>query len=78
MFAPSTLPSTSPRSDSNLTRHAEDARSLKVDHLTKCYDGNTVVDDLTFVVPPGESPAFSGRTVRARRRRSSQRGDVLP
>lgn len=43
-----------------MTRPAKVGRPLKVDHLTKIYSGNTVVDDLTFVVPPGRVTGFLG------------------
>ena len=33
---------------------------LEVEHVTKRYGDNTVVDDLTFVVPPGRVTGFLG------------------
>jgi ABC-2 type transport system ATP-binding protein len=37
-----------------------DGYHVRVEHLTKIYDGNTVVDDLTFTVPPGRVTGFLG------------------
>ncbi len=34
--------------------------ALEVDHVTKRYGGRTVVDDLTFCVPPGRVTGFLG------------------
>ena len=34
--------------------------ALEVEHVTKRYGDNTVVDDLTFTVPPGRVTGFLG------------------
>lgn len=39
---------------------AESGYRLEVEHLTKRYGDNTVVDDLTFAVPPGRVTGFLG------------------
>lgn len=41
-------------------RSADGTFALQVDHLTKRYGDNTVVDDLSFVVPPGRVTGFLG------------------
>ena len=45
--------STSPRSKDGVPRLNGDGLLLEVAQVTKCYGGNTVVEDLSFVVPPG-------------------------
>ena len=42
------------------SRQLRDAYALEVDHVTKCYGDQTVVDDLTFTVPPGRVTGFLG------------------
>ncbi len=43
-----------------MRQQTEDGYVLEVEHLTKCYGDNTVVDDLTFTVPPGRVTGFLG------------------
>ena len=42
---------------------------IEVEALTKRYGSTLAVDDLSFSVEPGGSPASSARTARASRRR---------
>lgn len=42
------------------TKSADGALALEIDHLTKRYGNNTVVDDLSFTVPPGRVTGFLG------------------
>ena len=54
---PSTSPArTSPASD----RPISGSYSLQVAHVTKSYGSHTVVDDLSFTVPPGRVTGFLG------------------
>ncbi len=43
-----------------MTPPAGDGCLLEVEHLTKCYGDNTVVEDLSFVVSPGRVTGFLG------------------
>lgn len=60
-----TSPTTPPPSATPLARRADgdppDAGcTLRVDHVTKRYGSHTVVDDLSFSVPPGRVTGFLG------------------
>ncbi len=43
-----------------MTRLPGDGRLLEVEHVTKRYGNNTVVEDLSFSVPPGRVTGFLG------------------
>ncbi len=43
-----------------MIRPTGDGRLLEVDHLTKYYGDNAVVEDLSFIVPPGRVTGFLG------------------
>jgi ABC-2 type transport system ATP-binding protein len=46
--------------DGRTGRALGDGYRIDVDHVTKCYGDATVVDDLTFTVPPGRVTGFLG------------------
>ena len=50
-------PATSP---STASRSTGDGYTVEVEHVTKRYGDNTVVDDLSFTVPPGRVTGFLG------------------
>ncbi len=57
LTSPTAPPDTSP---SVVSRSTGDGYTVEVDHVTKRYGDNTVVDDLSFTVPPGRVTGFLG------------------
>ena len=57
LTTPTASPDTSPGVPS---RSTGDGYTVEVDHVTKRYGDNTVVDDLSFTVPPGRVTGFLG------------------
>ena len=53
-------PAAVPAGSSKTCAATGDGYLLEVEHVTKCYGDNTVVDDLTFEVPPGRVTGFLG------------------